>query len=679
MYQRSMTAAIRRSPPVTRRLALAALLVLIFVLSAGFAALRLPGSEVAPWWPAAAVCVAATVAARGRRLAIAGLILLVSALANLVIGTDPALSAIFALANAAEAWIVARIIGERGDSAALGPLAIGRLLIGVGAGAASAGIIAAVGVILVRQESGLEVFTSVAASHASAVLLLGSFALVPWSSYRPRPVGELLVQAAGVVIAVIYVFLPGNALPLAFLPFPILAWGAFRFPTGVVAIETLFTVTAATAFSLTGGGPFASFALERPDTFIELLQVFSLSLAVSMLMLSAMQNERQALIARLSARQRLLRGGIVNAHAGFLLAEQRDRTHFVVLESNPVADELFAPWIRHVRGARELDLSAGPLAEAVASLDPTGWAGEVEFPGGVAAEVSVAPVGSTEGPRVLVIQAVDVTERRRIENALTSAFENERASAIRLRELNRQKDDFVSSVSHELRTPITSLIGYAEELEASEPTPEQREALQVMVRNAHRLAALVEDLLVVSRTGEAPASRAETLDAVSVLLEAIREIGPLARSRGIEIAWEGPDELETLAEPESLTRMAVNLLGNAVKFSRPDSTVTVRARAEGATVRIEVRDEGDGIAPEDLDRVFERFYRSPAATAAAIPGTGLGLPIVRTLAQRLGGTVHLESDGRRGTTAILELPAPGRRGLNPAGTAIPPAGGPATD
>lgn len=678
MYQRSMTAAIRRSSAAPHLLALASLLILVFLLSVGFAALRLPSAEVAPWWPAAAVSVVAAVAARGRRLAVAGLILVISGLANFVVGTDPFVSFGFGLANAVEAWLVALIVTDRGGSTTLGPIAVGRLLVAVAAGAMSAGIVAAVAVIVVERGDGLTVFASVSASHASAVLLLAPFALVPWSSYVPRPLGEFAIQFVALALAVWFVFSPGNVLPLAFLPFPLLAWAAFRFATGVVVVETLLTVAAAAAFSFVGGGPFAGFAADYPETLVELLQVFSLSLAVSMLVLSALQSDRQALIARLSARQRLLRGGIVSAHAGFLLAEEAERGRYTILESNPVADEWFAPWIRNARGRRELSVVDGPLAGVVPGLGREGWAGEVEFAGGAVAEVAVAPVETAESVPVLVIQAVDVTERRRIENALTSAFENERESAERLRELNRQKDDFVSSVSHELRTPITSLLGYAEELEDSRPTKRQREALQVMSRSARRLASLVDDLLVVSRPASAPAPTVVRMDLVPVLREALREVEPLARDRGIVLEWEGPDELAALAEAAALTRIAVNLLGNAVKFSRPSSVVTVSARAEGAVARVEVRDTGPGITEDELGRVFERFYRTPAAAASSVPGTGLGLSIVRTLAEQLGGSVRLESDGRSGTSAIVELRLAGDDPLSPGDSPPPRTGGPAT-
>jgi len=678
MYQRSMTAAIRRTSAAPHFAALAVLLALVFLLSWVFAGLRFSGAEVAPWWPAAAVSVVTAVAARGRRVGIAGLILLVSGLGNLLAGTDPVTALGFGAANAVEAWVVATVVTDRGRGGDpnLGPGAIGRLLIAVTAGAVAAGLAAGLTVVIVQGGEALLVFSTVAASHASAVLVLAPFALVPSTSFTPRPLAEFVVQVAVLALVVGFVFAPGQQLPLAFLPFPLLAWAAFRFGTGVVAVETALTVAIAAVLSFLGGGPFAAFSAAHPDTVVELLQVFSLALAVSMLLLSALQNDRQALIARLDARQRLLHGGIVSAHAGFLLLEEGEDDRLQVLESNPVADELFAPWLERHRGRRVLRLEGGPLEPALASLGDEGWSGEVEFSGGIVAELTVAPVESLERSPVLVVQAVDVTERRRVATALASAFENERRAAERLREINREKDDFVSSVSHELRTPLTSLLGYAEELEETGPTPEQQQSLEVLVRNARRLAALVDDLLVVSRTDSRRTRSADRVDAVPLLEDAVREVAPLARAREVELRTELPERLDVHADAEALTRIVINLLGNGVKFSPAGAAVRVSAAAEGDRVRLTVEDRGPGIPPEQLERVFERFHRAPEATDSAVPGTGLGLSIVRTLVESMGGSVRLESELGAGTRAIVELRA-AVLSAEAAGSA--PAAAPATD
>jgi two-component system phosphate regulon sensor histidine kinase PhoR len=661
MYQRSMTGSIRRSAPLVHYTALAVLLVVLFVLSLAFSGLRFPGSGVAPWWPAAGVAVIAAVAARGRRILISIVILVVSGGANLLTGSDPAVAIGFGAANAVEALVIASLVADRGPrNSTIGPGAVGRLLGAIAIGGIAAGVLAALTVVLFEGGDGLTAFMSTTASHASAVLLIAPFALVPRTSFTPASWGELTIQLAALAVTIGYAFAPGQTLPLSFLPFPVLAWAAFRFGTGLVLLEVAATAAAAATLAFLGGGPFATTNVAEPTISVGLLQTFTLAIGVSMLLLSGMQNERAALITRLGARERLLRGGIVSGHAGFLLAEEDELGRLHVIEANPVAEDLFAPWIVELKPGQRI-LRPGPLAPGIAFLALRGWSEEVELADARRAEVTLQRITGPESPTgVVVVQAVDVTERRRVENALTAALENERISTDRLRELNRQKDDFVSSVSHELRTPVTSILGYAEELADEELSKLAHDYVTVIARNARRLAALVEDLLVISRVASsAPVIRPTPVDLGALLTDAIDEVAPLARTRGVTLEWQAPTEpLHLSSEPEYVTRIVINLLSNGIKFTPDGGRVVLTAEPQPDHDRIELRvaDSGRGIPPEELDKVFERFYRSSSSGADAVPGTGLGLPIVRTLAEQLGGRVWLTSDGEHGTTAIAQLP-----------------------
>jgi len=236
-------------------------------------------------------------------------------------------------------------------------------------------------------------------------------------------------------------------------------------------------------------------------------------------------------------------------------------------------------------------------------------------------------------------------------------LDREREAVLILRELNRQKDDFVSSVSHELRTPITSILGYAEELEDTALDADQARFARVIVRNSHRLAQLVEDLLDLSRMStQSDAGQVEPVDVAALVADCLEELAPLAQAAGVELTAEFGDEpIELLSSASDLRRVLTNLVSNSVKFTPPHGQVWVGcSAAEGGGVLLTVSDNGIGIPAADLERVFDRFFRS--ATAESLAGTGLGLPLTKGLIDRLGGSIDLQSDGRTGTHVTVALP-----------------------
>ncbi|QYF73794.1 ATP-binding protein [Cryobacterium sp. PAMC25264] len=235
-------------------------------------------------------------------------------------------------------------------------------------------------------------------------------------------------------------------------------------------------------------------------------------------------------------------------------------------------------------------------------------------------------------------------------------LQREREVVQALRDLNRQKDDFVSSVSHELRTPITSILGYAEELEDTELTAEQARFTRVVVRNSHRLAQLVENLLDLSSMSlRSDAGPVGPIDLRTLVTECVEELAPQAHSAGITLTAEFGDGTLTLQSSASdVRRVLTNLVGNAVKFTPTHGQVWVGCSGDADGVLLTVSDNGIGIPSSDVERVFDRFYRS--ASAESLPGTGLGLPLTKGLVDRLGGTVDLQSDGRTGTHVTVALP-----------------------
>ena len=227
-----------------------------------------------------------------------------------------------------------------------------------------------------------------------------------------------------------------------------------------------------------------------------------------------------------------------------------------------------------------------------------------------------------------------------------------------LRQLDELKGEFVSAVSHELRTPLTSIKGYLESVLAEETGPlneQQREELEIVYRNATRLQDLTNDLLTLARL---ESGRIEMdlrpLDLGGLLAELREELQPAARRRGLEIRLDCGRALEVEADALRLHQALGNLIGNAIKFSREDDTVALRAVDRDREVLIEVSDQGVGIPADEVPRLKERFYR--ASTAGDAQGTGLGLAITEEIVERHGGRLEVESRVGAGSTFRIRLP-----------------------
>jgi two-component system phosphate regulon sensor histidine kinase PhoR len=231
----------------------------------------------------------------------------------------------------------------------------------------------------------------------------------------------------------------------------------------------------------------------------------------------------------------------------------------------------------------------------------------------------------------------------------------------RIRRLENVRRDFVANVSHELKTPVTSIQGFVEALvEGGIQDPaEVKKYLDIVARHASRLNAIIEDLLTLSRLEETGERRALTFTANPVrpvLTEAIHLSAVRADEKRITIDLACPDDLEARINPPLLEQAVMNLIDNAVKYSPPGSRVRVEASRHEGEVVIAVRDEGCGIAPEHLSRIFERFYVVDKSRSRKLGGTGLGLAIVKHIAQAHGGRVTVESAPGRGSTFTLHLP-----------------------
>jgi two-component system phosphate regulon sensor histidine kinase PhoR len=232
-----------------------------------------------------------------------------------------------------------------------------------------------------------------------------------------------------------------------------------------------------------------------------------------------------------------------------------------------------------------------------------------------------------------------------------------------MRRLETVRRDFVANVSHELRTPVAVIRANAETLIAGAKDDPQiaPKLIDGLHRNAERLARIIADLLDLSRL-DAGQYRLELapVQLKSVTEQSLSAVELQAHQRGVTVEVAIPEELRVSADAKALDQIMVNLLDNGVKYSKVDGRVCIEARDLGATVRIEVRDDGPGIADKHRERVFERFYRADPSRSREAGGTGLGLSIVKHLVESMGGSVGVEPNSPQGSVFWLQLPrAPG--------------------
>jgi two-component system, OmpR family, phosphate regulon sensor histidine kinase PhoR len=221
--------------------------------------------------------------------------------------------------------------------------------------------------------------------------------------------------------------------------------------------------------------------------------------------------------------------------------------------------------------------------------------------------------------------------------------------------------DFVANASHELRTPLATLIGYTETLreQAEEIDSATRERfLSVVHDEARRMQRIVEDLISLSRI-EAEKLIAP-IDAVALrpLIEhALESARRTADDRGSTLVSDVANDLpEIAADRSQVLQLLDNLVMNALRYGEPGTPVTISAHGEGPMVHLEVRDEGEGIAPEHIKRVTERFYRVDTSRSRSLGGTGLGLSIVKHIVERHRGRLNIESELGKGTSVHVLLP-----------------------
>lgn len=251
--------------------------------------------------------------------------------------------------------------------------------------------------------------------------------------------------------------------------------------------------------------------------------------------------------------------------------------------------------------------------------------------------------------------ATDITELKET----TVALEQARAAA---EAANVAKSTFLAKMSHELRTPLNAIIGLSEALEmgifGAVANDRHKRYLADIRQSGHHLLSLISDILDLAKveagTLEINSGR---FDLGALIQECFNMMQPIAESGEIDLRMDSTGvSVEVYADRRKIVQVLINILSNAVKYSRPGGTVRVRTDLDEDGLHISVRDQGIGIDTEQIDRIFEPFGRLNQALASTVEGAGLGLPIAQRFVDLHGGTLRVSSELDRGTTVTIDLP-----------------------
>ncbi len=252
-----------------------------------------------------------------------------------------------------------------------------------------------------------------------------------------------------------------------------------------------------------------------------------------------------------------------------------------------------------------------------------------------------------------------------LENARMYAVEQRRTAELgraldQQRELDRLKNQFIQNVSHELRTPLAMVLGYAELLasgDLGDLRPEQKGPVEIMVQRSYVLRDLIENITAILENEIRQPSK-EPVSVPGMIRDAIKDFRVLADQAGLILESDLSSQVPTvLGDAEHLRRVVDNLIGNAIKFTPEGGAIHIRLYSVDGGVMLQVSDTGIGIAQDDQERIFERFYQVDGSTRRVHGGCGLGLALVKEIVERHGGSVAVDSTLGQGSTFTVTLPA----------------------
>ncbi len=664
---------------LTAGLATSALVLAVISLRAA------PDPElVARWWPATALITIVLIRAPAHlaRL-LAGLAALLFLAASLIAGHDVVFSIGFAVANAVEALLVLRwLTGFGTDRPQLRSWTdFRRWLSGIAVASCAAGAITAMTIGIGGGQELWRPLLWIAITHLGAQAVA-----LPLVMRQPRH--KLKISALEITFHLLLLTLVALACreadrsePVAFLLLPLLMWSAARFTPRWANLELLAVTVGIAALTVMERGPFADVTGQSSlldiaassQTFVAVGAVTSVAFSV------AIGHLRDSL--RRIRENELQLGQLLDSASGTaFIATDLDG---LITWFSPGAEQLLGydgdevvnrltPMPFHesreiLARAQELRIPSGygVVTHAVArgtEQDTRDWTYVRKDGSRLTVSLSVTAVRDDDGRPLSYLSVVrDVTDRRAAEQALVFALDKERETNHKMLELDRAKGEFVSAVSHELRTPLTSIVGYTELLAddlSDSLTEAQHQLVERIDRNGERLLHLVEDLLTLARVEEGSLSmdRVPT-DLRTAVRAATDEVSHAAHKGRVTMRVILPPEPVLLqGDPAYLERLVLNLVSNAVKFTPAGGVVEVLLDVGRDVAELCVADNGMGIPLEEQGQLFQRFFRSTLATEHAIQGTGLGLHIVRSIAEAHNGSVDVESTLGIGSTFRFVVP-----------------------
>lgn len=644
------------------------------------------GGDIALWWPAAGVGVIAVAASPSRqRPVVALLIALLAGLGNLLGGRELTAAVPLGLANGVEVMVGGSVLayGVSGWPRLRTMEDLARLFGAALAAAASVAVfVTAVGT-RVYDGAWNTLAPTVLASHLASILVVAPLGMVLERRGHQAGRVETWVQSAVLLATVVAVLAPGQHLPLAFLIFPSLVWGAVRLSPTAVVWQVVATAVGLTVATILDWGFFSDDWGLSTDMTGFLLQATVVTMAGVTLPLMAARSHTVWAEGALESTDETLRNIMSATTATAVLGtDLRGTIEFF----NIGAEELTGWATDDVVGKAMLALRTGPDGEDHLTITPAGedraplltlvapfledestrsFSRDWQFvrKDGSVRTVSVRISKRFHDERLVGFLGVahDVTERRRQEDITAAALTAEREVVERLEQVDRAKNDFMATVSHELRTPITSIMGYTELLLSDEtgalPTM-HRQILARVDRNGRRLMGLVEDVLTMSQIEVGTLRfRFRDVDLRTVVERAVETEVSVLGVAGVMMQQQVTDQLLPVsADPDKLERAVAALLDNAAKYSEPGATVDLELRADAGNAVLTVRDHGIGISQEDQEKIFDRFFRSTDANDRVIQGAGLGLTVTRAIIEGHHGTITCESALGEGATFTVTLP-----------------------
>ena len=337
---------------------------------------------------------------------------------------------------------------------------------------------------------------------------------------------------------------------------------------------------------------------------------------------------------------RLFEATLGGMREGLLVVDSEMR----VVASNPAAHRLFNLTTGELESRRLTELTRNPaiysaFLDALNGKERSGVKVETHDPNRRVFDLRVVPLG--------------VSGRKNSAGAIGVFFD-----ITQIEKLERVRQEFLSNVSHELRTPLTAILAFVETLEsgALEDAENSRRFLAIIRKNASRMNNLIADILELSGIEAGTVDvHSEQVELAPLTTDVVSSLAAHAASRNVAVRNNITPGTFVFADPRRLEQMLTNLLENAIKFNRDGGEVIIDC-ANGASSRIRVRDTGEGIPAQHLERLFERFYRVDRARSQDMGGTGLGLAIVKHLARAHGGEVRVASELGQGSVFEIDLP-----------------------